>query len=137
MSIHVGERPCVSQETKHAVDHVRMVHGLLLLPFHLLQQLLLPPRLLLHLPLPLLLLLGQLDQPLLVFPLGLCLGPPSRHLVPQLLLLGEALALGFQATLQLWGDVREESEGPGFTEAGGVQWLAESLKGNKNVIDII
>lgn len=101
LSVLVGQRSGVAQEAKHAVHHVRVIHGLLLLPLHLLQQLLLPPRLLLLLPLPLLLLLGQLDQPLLVFPLGLCLGPLYRHLVPQLLLLGEALALGFLPMLQL------------------------------------
>lgn len=97
----VGQRPGAPQEAEHAVDHVRVIHGLLLLPLHLLQHLLLPPRLLLLLPVPLLLPLVQHDQPLLVLPLGLGLGPPGRHLVSQLLLLGQALALRFQAMLQL------------------------------------
>lgn len=101
LSVLVGQRPCVPQETEDAVDHVGVIDGLLLLPLHLLQQLLLSPRLLPLLSLPLLLLLGQLDEPLLVLPLGLSLGPSSCHLVPQLLLLGQALALGFQAMLQL------------------------------------
>lgn len=115
LSVLVGQRSGVPQETKHAVHHVRVVHGLLLLPLHLLQQLLLPPPLLLLLLLPVLLPLGQLDEPLLVLPPGLRLGPPGRHLVQQLLLLGQALALSFQAMLQLLG---EETEGRGFTEAG-------------------
>lgn len=101
LSVLVGQRSRVPQEAEHAVHHVRVVHGLLLLPLHLLQQLLLPAGLLLLLALPLLLLLGQLDQPLLVLPLSLRLGPPRRHLVPQLLLLGEALALSLLAVLQL------------------------------------
>lgn len=101
LSVLVGQRSRVPQEAEHAVYHVRVVHGLLLLPLHLLQQFLLPAGLLLLLALPLLLLLGQLDQPLLVLPLCLRLGPPCRHLVPQLLLLGEALVLGLLAMLQL------------------------------------
>lgn len=123
LSILVGQRPGVPQETKHTVNHVRVVDWLLLLPLHLLQQLLLPPRLLLFLPLPVLLLLCQLDEPLLVFPFSLSLRPPNCHLVSQLLLLSQALALSFQSMLQLQSEVRGGTEGQEFTEEDGALCL--------------
>lgn len=53
------------QEAKHLVHHVRVIDGLVAGPLHLLQELLLPPRLLLLLQLPLCVLTGQLGQALL------------------------------------------------------------------------
>ena len=53
------------QEAKHLVHHVRVIDGLMAGPLHLLQELLLPPSLLLLLQLPLCILAGQLGQALL------------------------------------------------------------------------
>lgn len=53
------------QEAEHLVHHVGVIDGLVAGPLHLLQELLLPPGLLLLLQLPLRVLAGQLGQALL------------------------------------------------------------------------
>lgn len=53
------------QEAEHLVHHIRVIDGLVADSLHLLQQLLLPPSLLLLLQLPLRILTSQLGQALL------------------------------------------------------------------------
>lgn len=99
----------MSQEAKDLVHHVRMVDGLLLLPLHLLQQLLLSPGLLPLLSLPVFLLLDELNQALLMLPVRLSLRPLRRHLVQEPLLLRQALTLSFLSMVPLWGDMGDEA----------------------------
>lgn len=87
-----------------------MVDGLLLVPLHLLQQLLLPPRLLPLLSLSLLLLLGELLQALLMLPVRFGLGALRCHLVQEALFLSQTLALGFLSLVALWGDMAVSGE---------------------------
>lgn len=95
----------MAQEAKDLIHHVRMVDGLLLLPLHLLQQLLLSPGLLPLLSLSVLLLLDQLNQALLMLPVRLRLRPLRRHLVQEPLFFSQTLALCFLSMVPLWGDM--------------------------------
>lgn len=96
-----------------------MVDGLLLVPLHLLQQLLLPPRLLPLLSLSLLLLLGELLQALLMLPVRFGLGALRCHLVQEALFLSQTLALGFLSLVALWGDMAVSGELRSFNTKHG------------------
>lgn len=111
LSVPVWQRSSIPEEAKDLVHHVGMVDGLLLVPLHLLQQLLLPAGLLPLLSLSLLLLLGKLVQTLLVLPAGLGLGPLRRHLVQEALFLQQTLLLCFLPLVELWGQ-KEVRPGP-------------------------